>query len=45
MRITWVDGKSQVAVQHGKLAGAGEAARQKAYWSKALGRLKAWLEK
>jgi len=39
------DGKSQVAVQHEKLADAREAARQKAYWSKALGRLKAWLEK
>jgi uncharacterized protein YndB with AHSA1/START domain len=39
------ESKSQVVVQHGKLADAKEAARQKAYWSKTMARLKAWLEK
>jgi hypothetical protein len=38
------DGKSMVAVQHGKLAKAADVARQKAYWSEALDRLKAFLE-
>jgi hypothetical protein len=33
------DGRSQVAVQHGKLAGARDAARAKAYWAEALKRL------
>jgi hypothetical protein len=37
-------GKSQVAVQHGKLASAAAAKRQKAYWAAALERLKALLE-
>lgn len=37
-------GKSQVAVQHEKLASANEAARMKAYWSDALDRLKKILE-
>jgi hypothetical protein len=32
-------GKSQVAVQHGKLSGAKQAARMKAYWSEQLDRL------
>jgi uncharacterized protein YndB with AHSA1/START domain len=32
--------KSQVAVQHEKLASASEAARMKAYWAEALDRLK-----
>jgi uncharacterized protein YndB with AHSA1/START domain len=36
-------GKSQVAVQHGKLEDAQEAERMKAYWRKALGRLEAAL--
>ena len=58
MRITWLDGKtnvnvdfyakggekSQVAVQHGKLANAKQAERMKAYWAERLERLKAILE-
>jgi len=36
-------GKSQVAVQHGRLKDAKEAERVKAYWRKALGRLQAAL--
>lgn len=38
------DGKSQVAVQHGKLASAREAAKYKAFWSKRLAALKSELE-
>jgi uncharacterized protein YndB with AHSA1/START domain len=38
------DDKSMVAVQHGKLAKASDATRQKAFWSEALDRLKALLE-
>jgi uncharacterized protein YndB with AHSA1/START domain len=37
-------GKSQVAVQHGKLKSAQEARRVKAHWARALERLKASLE-
>jgi uncharacterized protein YndB with AHSA1/START domain len=37
-------GKSQVAVQHGKLKDAKQAERVKAYWAGALNRLKAALE-
>lgn len=37
-------GKSQVAVQHGKLPNARAAENMKTYWSKALQRLKAHLE-
>jgi len=37
-------GKSQVVLQHGKLANAKEAARWKGYWAKTLGRLKEILE-
>ncbi len=37
-------GKSQVAVEHGKLANARAAKTQKAYWTAALARLKALLE-
>jgi uncharacterized protein YndB with AHSA1/START domain len=37
-------GKSRVAVDHGKLANATAARRQKAFWSAALERLKAFLE-
>jgi uncharacterized protein YndB with AHSA1/START domain len=37
-------GKSQVAVQHGKLRNARDAARIKAYWAEALERLKAVVE-
>jgi hypothetical protein len=37
-------GKSRVQVEHGKLASAAAAVRQKAYWSEALGRLKAFLD-
>ena len=37
-------GKSQVAVQHGKLASAGAARTQKKFWTAALDRLKAMLE-
>jgi uncharacterized protein YndB with AHSA1/START domain len=38
------EGKTQVSVQHGKLADAKEAASKKVYWSKALGGLKDLLE-
>lgn len=58
MRITWVDGrtnvdvnfyarggaKSQVSLQHSKLANADEVERVRAYWREALDRLKAGLE-
>lgn len=37
-------GKSRVQVEHGKLASAAAAARQKTYWSEALGRLKGFLD-
>jgi uncharacterized protein YndB with AHSA1/START domain len=37
-------GKSQVAVQHGKLPSAGAARTQKKFWAAALERLKAMLE-
>ena len=37
-------GKSQVQVEHGKLASTAAVTRQKAYWSDALGRLKVVLE-
>jgi hypothetical protein len=37
-------GKSRVQVEHDKLASAAAAARQKAYWSEALGRLKGFLD-
>ena len=37
-------GRSQVQVEHGKLPSAAAVTRQKAYWSEALGRLKAVLE-
>ncbi|HEY1377249.1 MAG TPA: DUF4287 domain-containing protein [Gemmataceae bacterium] len=37
-------GKSQVTVQHGKLADAAAVAERKAYWQAALGRLKGLLE-
>lgn len=37
-------GKSQVAVEHGKLKSAASARTQKAFWSAALDRLKALLE-
>jgi hypothetical protein len=36
--------KSMVALEHGKLADEGAVARQKAFWSAALARLKALLE-
>lgn len=36
--------KSQVSVQHSKLSGTTEAARMKAYWAKALEKLKEFLE-
>ena len=36
--------KSMVAIEHGKLADSATAARQKAFWSAALARLKALLE-
>ena len=39
------ESKCQVVVQHGKLMNAKAAARQKAYWSDALARLKGLLEK
>jgi uncharacterized protein YndB with AHSA1/START domain len=39
------DGKSQVLVQHSKLQSAAASNRMKAYWGKALGRLRASLEK
>lgn len=38
-------GKSRVQVEHGKLADARAAERQKSYWGAALDRLKAMLEK
>lgn len=38
------DEKSMVALEHGKLADEGAAARQKAFWSAALARMKALLE-
>ena len=37
-------GRSQVQVEHGKLPSTAAVARQKTYWSAALGRLKALLE-
>jgi hypothetical protein len=37
-------GKSRVQVEHGKLPSAAAAARQKTYWSEALGRLKGFLD-
>ena len=37
-------GRSQVQVEHGKLPSAAAVTRQKAFWSEALGRLKAVLE-
>jgi hypothetical protein len=37
-------GKSRVQVEHDKLASGAAAVRQKAYWSEALGRLKAFLD-
>jgi len=36
--------KSQVVVQHSKLASAGAAARMKSYWAKALDRLRSSIE-
>ena len=38
------DGKCQVVAQHGKLPDAKAAAKMKAYWAKALERLKAVIE-
>jgi uncharacterized protein YndB with AHSA1/START domain len=38
------NGRSQVQVEHGKLPSAAAVTRQKAFWSEALGRLKAVLE-
>jgi uncharacterized protein YndB with AHSA1/START domain len=38
------DDKSQVVVQHSKLANATAAARMKSYWAKALDRLRDYLE-
>lgn len=38
------DGKSQVVVQHSKLPNAAASTRMKAYWGKALDRLRASLE-
>jgi uncharacterized protein YndB with AHSA1/START domain len=38
-------GKSQVAVQHSKLADAQVAEERKAYWGERLERLQAWLER
>ena len=38
------DSKSQVSVQHSKLPSAGEAAKMKAFWAKALQNLKELLE-
>jgi hypothetical protein len=37
-------GKSRVAVEQSKLADAGSARKQKAFWTAALERLKAFLE-
>lgn len=39
------DGKSQVVVQHSKLPSAAASTKMKAYWGKALDRLRASLEK
>ena len=39
------DDKSQVVVQHSKLPDAKSSAKMKAYWAKALDRLRASLEK
>ena len=39
------ENKSQVAVQHSKLADAKASAKMKSYWAKALDRLRATLEK
>lgn len=39
------EAKSQVVVQHGKLADADAAARMKSYWAEALQRLRAELER
>ena len=39
------DDKSQVVVQHSKLANASAAAKMKAFWAKALDRLREMLEK
>jgi hypothetical protein len=36
--------KSMVALEHGKLAGPGAVAKQKAFWSAALARMKSLLE-
>ena len=36
--------KSMVALQHDKLAGAADVARKRAYWAKALAKLKATVE-
>lgn len=36
--------KSQVTVQHSKLANATEVARMRFYWAKVLASLQAWLE-
>jgi len=43
----WAKGpaKSQVAVQHEKLAGVADVARRKKYWAAALSKLQAVLEK
>src|SRR4029079_5290011 len=38
------DDRSQVAVEHGKLAGVKDVAKKKAYWAEALDRLKRHLE-
>lgn len=38
------DSKSQVAVEHSKLANVQQVARMKTYWAKALDALKAFLE-
>ena len=38
-------GKSRVQVEHGRLADEAAVAGQKAFWSEALDRLKAMLEK
>jgi hypothetical protein len=38
------DDRSQVAIEHGKLAGVNDVAKKKAYWAEALDRLKQHLE-
>lgn len=43
--ISKADDKSQVVVQHSKLPDAKSSAKMKAYWAKALDRLRASLEK